>query len=105
VKALRGKFNEKSIVPAMAATLEADFANSLRKTVKEQSKLDDEMAKVFGRQSELGVLDGKIAGEKDAAKKKELEAKRDALAGEIRAAEDAIRAQEKSLYELKPKAS
>jgi hypothetical protein len=104
VKCLRGRFSAKSIVGAMGTTLEADYANSLRKTLKEQARLEGELVKVYQRQSELAALDGKLEGEKDAAKRKELEGKRDALSGEIRAAEDALRAQEKALYELKPKA-
>jgi hypothetical protein len=103
-KSLRGRFNAKSIVPAMGATLEADYANSLRKTMKEQEKLEGELVKVYQRQSELAAMDGKIADEKCATKRKELQGKRDVLAGEIRTAEDALRAQEKALYELKPKA-
>lgn len=102
-KCLKGRFNAARIFPAMCATLEMDYLNCLRKTLKEQAKLGDALAKVYQRRGELADMERRIADEKSAARRKEMEEKRDALAEEIRVAEDSLRTQENALYELKPK--
>lgn len=102
-KCLKGRFSAASIFPAMCATLKLDYENCLRTTLKEQGKLEDEMVKVYQRQAEVAALDRKVEDEKNAERKKQVEAERKALLDEIRAAEDALRARENALYELKPK--
>jgi hypothetical protein len=104
-KCLRGRFSANRIFPAMCATLEMDYENCLKKTLKEQGRLADELAKVYQRQAELAAMDLKIADERNAAKRQQMETKRKALAEEIRVAEDALRTRESALYELKPKSS
>jgi hypothetical protein len=48
-------------------------------------------------------VEQRLADEKDAARRQQLQEKRDGLAAEIRTAEDGLAAQEKALYELKPR--
>ncbi len=102
-KCLSGRFNADRIFAAMHDTLEEDYGNCLRQTLKEQGELGEGLASIRQRQSELATLDRKIAGQKSATRRKQLEEKRKALADEIQAAEDALRAQEDALYQLKPK--
>ena len=51
-KCLRGRFNAGRIFPAMGATLEMDYENSLKKIVKEQGQIEEELAKVYRRQAD-----------------------------------------------------
>ncbi len=102
-KCLSGRFNAGRIFSAMHDTLEMDYENCLRQTLKEEGKLANALGKVYEQQADLAELDGKIAGEKSAPRRKQLEEKRAALAEEVRAAEEALKAQESALYELKPK--
>lgn len=102
-KSLRGRFDAARIFAAMCATVEKDYANCLKKTLKEQEKLEDALVAVYGRRAELGAMEQRLADEKDAAKRKQLQEKRDGLEAEVRAAEESLAAQEKALYELKPR--
>lgn len=102
-KCLKGRFSAARIFQAMCATVKLDYENCLRTTLKEQGKLEDEMVKVYQRQAELAGLDRKIADEKAAARRQQLEEERKSFLAEVRAAEDALRARESALYELKPK--
>jgi hypothetical protein len=103
-RCLRGSFAAARIFASMCSTLKADYENCLRKTLKEQEKLEGELVKVYQQGAELAEIDRKIADEKNASRRKELEEGRKALAEEIRVAEDALRTRENALYELKPKA-
>jgi hypothetical protein len=102
-KSLRGRFSASRIFPLMCATLKLDYDNCARKALKEQEKLEEELAKLYQRRAELAVIEEEIAQEKDAGRRGQRKAERDALAREVDGAEQTLRAQENALYELKPK--
>ncbi len=102
-RCLSGRFHAGRIFSAMHDTVEMDYENCLRQTLKQQGKLAEALVKVLQQGEALAEMDGKIAGQKDGPRRKQLEEKRAALAEEIRAAEETLKAQENALYELKPK--
>jgi hypothetical protein len=101
-RCLSGRFSADRIFTAMHDTLEMDYENCLRQILKEQGKLADALVKLYQQQADLAELDRKIAGEKNASRRKRLDDKRTALTEEVRVAEDALKTRESALYELKP---